>query len=136
MADLRAGLGHGVPDWLRVARWIPYEDVLPHVDAFVTNGGYTGVTLALAHGVPLVQVGSSEEKAEIGARIAWSKVGVRLALAPHAMAAAARGPAGSGRSRHPGRGGRDAGVLRARTTRPARRRTPWRSWPARRAPLT
>ncbi|HEY5787051.1 MAG TPA: nucleotide disphospho-sugar-binding domain-containing protein [Microlunatus sp.] len=82
MADLRAGLGHGVPDWLRVARWIPYEDVLPHVDAFVTNGGYTGVTLALAHGVPLVQVGSSEEKAEIGARIAWSKVGVRLRWRP------------------------------------------------------
>jgi len=82
MADLRAGLGQGVPDWLRVARWIPYEDVLPHVDAFVTNGGYTGVTLALAHGVPLVQVGSSEEKAEIGARIAWSKVGVRLRWRP------------------------------------------------------
>jgi UDP:flavonoid glycosyltransferase YjiC (YdhE family) len=82
MADLRAGLRHGVPDWLRVARWIPYEDVLPHVDAFVTNGGYTGVTLALAHGVPLVQVGSSEEKAEIGARIAWAKVGVRLRWRP------------------------------------------------------
>ena len=56
--------------------------MLPHVDAFVTNGGYTGVTLALAHGVPLVQVGSSEEKAEIGARIAWSKVGVRLRWRP------------------------------------------------------
>lgn len=82
MADLRAGLGRSVPEWLRVARWIPYEEVLPHVDAFVTNGGYTGVTLALAHGVPLVQVGSSEEKAEIGARIAWSKVGVRLRWRP------------------------------------------------------
>ncbi|HEY5848436.1 MAG TPA: nucleotide disphospho-sugar-binding domain-containing protein [Microlunatus sp.] len=82
MADLRAGLGRSVPEWLRVARWIPYEEVLPHVDAFVTNGGYTGVTLALAHGVPLVQVGSSEEKAEIGARIAWSEVGVRLRWRP------------------------------------------------------
>lgn len=82
MADLRAGLGRSVPEWLRVARWIPYEEVLPHVDAFVTNGGYTGVTLALAHGVPLVQVGSSEEKAEIGARISWSKVGVRLRWRP------------------------------------------------------
>jgi UDP:flavonoid glycosyltransferase YjiC (YdhE family) len=40
------------------------------------------VTLALAHGVPLVQVGSSEEKAEIGARIAWAKVGVRLRWRP------------------------------------------------------
>ncbi len=82
VADLRAGLGGTVPEWLRVARWIPYEDVLPHVDAFVTNGGYTGVTSALAHGVPLVQIGSSEEKAEIGARIAWSKVGVRRRWRP------------------------------------------------------
>ena len=63
---------------------MPYEQVLPHVDAFVTNGGYTGVTLALAHGVPLVQVGSSEEKAEIGARIAWSGVGVRPRWLPPA----------------------------------------------------
>ncbi|HEY5980813.1 MAG TPA: nucleotide disphospho-sugar-binding domain-containing protein [Microlunatus sp.] len=82
MADLRAGLPQGVPDWLRVARWIPYEVVLQHVDAFVTNGGYTGVTAALAHGVPLVQVGSSEEKAEIGARIAWSGVGLRSRWRP------------------------------------------------------
>lgn len=82
MGDLRADLGRSVPEWLRVARWIPYEDALPHVDAFVTNGGYTGVTLALAHGVPLVQIGSSEEKAEIGARIAWSKVGVRRRWRP------------------------------------------------------
>jgi len=87
VADLRTGLGRTglgrpVPDWLRVARWIPYEEVLPRVGAFVTNGGYIGVTSALAHGVPLVQVGSSEEKAEIGARIAWAKVGVRLRWRP------------------------------------------------------
>ena len=44
----------------------------------VTNGGYTGVTTALHHGVPLVQAGSTEEKAEIGARVAWSGVGVRI----------------------------------------------------------
>ena len=75
---LPRALGGSVPVWVRTARWVPYDLVLPHVDAFVTNGGYTGVTLALAHGVPLVQVGSSEEKAEIGARIAWSGTGVRL----------------------------------------------------------
>jgi UDP:flavonoid glycosyltransferase YjiC (YdhE family) len=52
--------------------------VLPHVRAFVTNGGYSGVTLALAHGVPLVQAGVTEEKSEIAARIHWTGVGVRL----------------------------------------------------------
>jgi len=47
-------------------------------DVFVTNGGYTGVTLALAHGVPIVQCGTTEEKAEIAARIHWSGTGLRL----------------------------------------------------------
>lgn len=67
---------------VRAAPWLPYAHVLPHVDVFVTNGGYTGVTLALAHGVPLVQIGSTEEKAEIGARIAWAGVGVRSRWLP------------------------------------------------------
>lgn len=80
--SLRQALGGAVPEGVRVASWLPYEQVLPEMAAFVTNGGYTGVTLALAHGVPLVQVGSSEEKAEIGARIAWSGVGVRSRWRP------------------------------------------------------
>lgn len=79
---LRERLGGELPGWVRVAPWIPYQSVLPYVDAFVTNGGYTGVTLALANGVPLVQIGSSEEKAEIGARIAWAGVGVRARWLP------------------------------------------------------
>ncbi len=82
VADLRAGLDGPAPDGLRVASWIPYEEALPRVDAFLTNGGYIGVTSALAHGVPLVQIGSSEEKAEIGARIVWSRVGVRRRWRP------------------------------------------------------
>lgn len=79
---LADALGGSLPAGVWAAPWIPYESVLPHVDAFVTNGGYTGVTLALAHGVPLVQVGSTEEKAEIGARIAWSGVGLRSRWLP------------------------------------------------------
>ena len=67
-----------LPANLRVAKFVPYDQLLPHVSCFVTNGGYTGVTLALHHGVPLVQAGTTEEKAEIGARIAWTGVGVRL----------------------------------------------------------
>ena len=45
---------------------------------FVTNGGYTGVTIALHHGVPIVQAGDTEEKGEIGARMSGVGVGVRL----------------------------------------------------------
>jgi UDP:flavonoid glycosyltransferase YjiC (YdhE family) len=75
---LATAYGAQLPANVRVADFVPYDLLLPHVDAFVTNGGYTGVTLALAHGVPLVQAGTTEEKAEIAARIHWSGVGVRL----------------------------------------------------------
>lgn len=81
---LEAVLGGPLPANARVCEFVPYDLLLPHVDVCVTNGGYTGVTTALHHGVPLVQAGSTEEKAEIGARIRWSGVGVRIrATSPH-----------------------------------------------------
>lgn len=75
---LEASLGEPVPANTRVSPFLPYDLLLPHVDVCVTNGGYTGVTTALHHGVPLVQAGSTEEKAETGARIRWSGAGVRI----------------------------------------------------------
>ena len=39
----------------------------------VTNGGYGTVQQALAHGVPIVVAGATEDKPETAARIAWSK---------------------------------------------------------------
>lgn len=52
-----------------------YQSTLAEADLFVTNGGYTGVTLALAAGVPVLQVGATEEKLDIGARLEWAGVG-------------------------------------------------------------
>ena len=75
---VEALLGGPLPGNVRVSPFIPYDLLLPHVDVCVTNGGYTGVTTALHHGVPLVQAGSTEEKAEIGARVRWSGAGVRI----------------------------------------------------------
>lgn len=77
-ADLERAYGGQLPANVRVAKFVPYDQLLPHVDCFVTNGGYTGVTLALHHGVPLVQAGATEEKSEIAARIEWSRVGKKL----------------------------------------------------------
>ncbi len=57
---------------------VDYHAALEEADLFVTNGGYTGVTLALAAGVPVLQAGATEEKADIGARLEWAGVGASL----------------------------------------------------------
>lgn len=67
-----------LPPNVRVERFIPYEVLLPHVDVMVTNGGYGGTTQALAHGVPLVLAGTTEDKMEVNRRVAWSGVGIDL----------------------------------------------------------
>jgi len=51
---------------------------MPKVDAFVTNGGYGGLNFALAHGVPMVVAGDTEDKAETTRRVQWSGTGVNL----------------------------------------------------------
>lgn len=64
-----------------VEAFVPYEPVLRRAGVLVTNGGWTGVLLALAHGVPVVQVGRTEEKADIGRRVAWAGAGLHLGVA-------------------------------------------------------
>ena len=68
----------GLPANVRVAPFIPHRVRLPKVDVMVTNAGYNGVLTALAHGVPLVCAGQSEDKAEVSARVAWSGAGIDL----------------------------------------------------------
>ena len=66
------------PDNARTAPFVPFAPLMPRLAAMVTNGGYGGVQLALAHGVPLVVAGGTEEKPEIAARVAWSGAGLDL----------------------------------------------------------
>jgi UDP:flavonoid glycosyltransferase YjiC (YdhE family) len=73
-----SALSGPLPPNARVAEFIPYEQLLPRVDAMVTNGGYGGIHYAIAHGVPLVVGGATEDKREIAARVRWSGVGVDL----------------------------------------------------------
>jgi UDP:flavonoid glycosyltransferase YjiC (YdhE family) len=62
-----------------MASYLPFEWVLPKVDAFVTNGGYGSVNQAMSFGIPLVAAGLTEDKADVNARVAWSGVGIDLA---------------------------------------------------------
>ncbi|UNX54135.1 glycosyltransferase [Georgenia sp. TF02-10] len=67
-----------LPANARIASYLPYDRLLPRTDVLVTNGGYGGVHYALAHGVPVVAAGSTEDKAEVSARVAWSGAGLRV----------------------------------------------------------
>jgi UDP:flavonoid glycosyltransferase YjiC (YdhE family) len=71
-------VGGPVPGNVRTARFIPHPLLLPKVDVMVSNGGYNGVLSALAHGVPLVVAGRSEDKPAVCARVAWSGAGIDL----------------------------------------------------------
>jgi MGT family glycosyltransferase len=72
-------LGTHLPGNARVASFLPFDALLPQVSLLVTNGGYGSVSQALAVGVPIVSAGLTEDKAEIGARIAWAGAGLNLA---------------------------------------------------------
>lgn len=71
-------LPRDLPPNVRAASFLPYDRLLPLTDVFVTNGGYGGVHYALEHGVPIVSAGRTEDKAEVGARVAWSGAGIDL----------------------------------------------------------
>ncbi|MFB8188763.1 nucleotide disphospho-sugar-binding domain-containing protein [Microbacterium sp. NPDC055988] len=79
-----------LPDNVRVAEYLPYDRLLPLVDVLVTNGGYGGVQQALAHGVPLVVAGQTEDKVEVCARVGWSGAGVNLRTSTATPAQVAR----------------------------------------------
>ena len=70
--------GGGLPENLRLAAWLPYEALLPRCSVLVTNGGYGSVTQALAHGLPLVCAGTSEDKKDTAARVTRAGAGVDL----------------------------------------------------------
>jgi UDP:flavonoid glycosyltransferase YjiC (YdhE family) len=67
-----------IPANARVTDFLPYEYVLPRVDLLITNGGYGTVNMALAHGVPIVSAGLTEDKEEVSAHVQWSGAGIDL----------------------------------------------------------
>jgi MGT family glycosyltransferase len=58
--------------------FIPFDDVMPYADVYVTNGGYGGVMLGIENELPLVVGGVHEGKNEICARVGYFKLGINL----------------------------------------------------------
>jgi UDP:flavonoid glycosyltransferase YjiC (YdhE family) len=67
-----------IPANARVTAFLPYEHVLPNLDLLITNGGYGTVNMALAHGIPIVSAGLTEDKEEVSANVQWSGAGIDL----------------------------------------------------------
>ncbi|KAF4332178.1 MGT family glycosyltransferase [Fusarium beomiforme] len=73
--------GAEIPANCQVEDFIPYDAILPHVDAFITTGGYGSFQRALNNGTPLIMAGTTEEKPESAARAEWAGVAVNLRTA-------------------------------------------------------
>ena len=61
-----------------VEDFIPFGDVMPYADVYITNGGYGGVMLGIQNKLPLVVAGVHEGKNEINARVGYFRLGVNL----------------------------------------------------------
>jgi MGT family glycosyltransferase len=71
--------------------FIPFADIMPHADVYITNGGYGGVMLGIENKLPMVVAGMHEGKNEINARIGYFNLGINLGTekpAPAQMKAA------------------------------------------------
>jgi len=71
-------LGFPIPSNAIVEPFIPFVTIMPHIRLYVTNGGYGGICIALAHGVPVISAGTTEDKTEVGGRVAHSGAGLNL----------------------------------------------------------
>ena len=67
-----------LPSHVYAAPFIAHDELLPLVDAVVSNGGWGGVLAAVEAGVPLVVAGDTLDKPEVARRVAWSGAGLDL----------------------------------------------------------
>ncbi|HYK45585.1 MAG TPA: nucleotide disphospho-sugar-binding domain-containing protein [Parafilimonas sp.] len=58
--------------------FIPFSDIMPYADVYITNGGYGGVMLSIQNQLPMVVAGIHEGKNEINARIGYFDLGINL----------------------------------------------------------
>ena len=67
-----------IPDNTHVEPYIPFTNLFPHIDLMISNGGMGGTQLALAHGIPVIIAGATEDKMEVAARVEYSGTGINL----------------------------------------------------------
>ncbi|TKK72064.1 glycosyltransferase family 1 protein [Ilyomonas limi] len=65
-------------DNIIIEDFIPFSDVMPYANVYITNGGYGGVLLSITNRLPLVVAGVHEGKNEINARVGYFNLGINL----------------------------------------------------------
>lgn len=78
VVPVKAGEIRDLPDNVHTEPYIPFGNILPHVSIMITNGGFGGTQNALAHGIPIVIAGATEDKMEVAARLENSGAGINL----------------------------------------------------------
>jgi UDP:flavonoid glycosyltransferase YjiC (YdhE family) len=79
-----------VPANVRVERWVPQADLMPHVTAMVCHGGSGTVTMGLAGGVPMAVVPLFADQPWNAERVDAVGAGIALGGGPEAAIAALR----------------------------------------------
>jgi MGT family glycosyltransferase len=75
---VREGEIQNLPENTHTEPFIPFGNILPFVDIMITNGGFGGTQNALAHGIPLVMAGATEDKMEVAARVEYTGAGINI----------------------------------------------------------
>jgi MGT family glycosyltransferase len=68
---------YGAPNVI-IEDYIPFSDIMPYADVYVTNGGMGGVQLSIENKLPMVTAGVHEGKIEICARVGYFNLGINL----------------------------------------------------------
>jgi len=63
---------------LIIEDFIPFDNVMPYANVYITNGGYGGVMLGIENELPMVVAGLHEGKNEICARVGFFNLGINL----------------------------------------------------------
>ncbi|KAL9085910.1 MAG: hypothetical protein Q9165_007393 [Trypethelium subeluteriae] len=62
----------------RLAKYVPYDLLLPQASLMVSSGGWGAVQHGLRAGVPMVVSGVAQDKATVCALVEWAGIGVNL----------------------------------------------------------
>ncbi|HEY4196733.1 MAG TPA: nucleotide disphospho-sugar-binding domain-containing protein [Mucilaginibacter sp.] len=65
-------------DNIIIEDFIPFDEVMPYADVYITNGGYGGTLLSIKNKLPMVAAGVHEGKSEVCARIGFFNYGINL----------------------------------------------------------